>query len=90
MTTVDALLALLAVIETAWFVVYVTGPWRDTSLGWVWLLKGGLLACLWCLMLVNRHLFDVPDRAWIALGGGLVVAHAAWLYATVRARFFTD
>jgi hypothetical protein len=85
---VTVCLVLLVLLETSWFLVYVTGPWRSTRLGWVWLLKGGLLAAMWLLLLVDAS-HNVPEPAWAALGIGMVVAHVAWLWATIRARFGT-
>lgn len=82
---ITVLLGVLAALQTAWFLVYVTGPWRDTRLGWVWLLKGSLLAIMWWLLFVNQH-HDVPDLAWKALAVAMVVATAAWLVATIRVR----
>lgn len=81
-----ALLAALAVLQVAWFVVYVTGPWRDTRLGWAWLLKGGMFALLWVTWFVDVAVVNVPDWLWTALGVGLLAATATWLWATIRVR----
>jgi hypothetical protein len=83
---VTLLLLALAILQTAWCLVYGTGPWRATRLGWVWLLKGSLIALVWWLLWYDRRYHDVPDVVWVALGVGLLVATSAWLVATIRAR----
>ena len=79
-------LGALAVMQTAWFAVYLTGPWRATRLGWVWLLKGGLLAVIWSLLFVDETIVNVPTAVWAGLGVAMLTATAAWLWATVRVR----
>ena len=76
----------LAVVQTLWCVVYGTGAWRTTPLGWVWLLKGGGFALLWVALFVNR-LADLPDWLWVLLSVVLATATTLWLVVTVKARF---
>ena len=76
----------LAVVQTAWCVVYGTGAWRSTPLGWVWLLKGGGFAALWVALFVDR-LVDLPHPLWHLLAALLSVATTWWLVVTIRARF---
>lgn len=82
---ITAALGVLAALQIAWCLIYGTGPWRATRLGWVWLLKGSLLAILWSLLFADRF-HDMPDLVWVALAVGMVVATSAWLWATVRVR----
>jgi hypothetical protein len=85
-TLAVALLACLAVTQTAWFVAYGTGPWRDTRLGWVWLLKGGVIGVVWWTWLADETVHNVPDALWLAEAVAMLAATAVWLVATIRAR----
>lgn len=79
-------LGVLATLQVAWCLVYVTSAWRSTPLGWVWLLKGGALGVVWTLLLVHQ-VRPIPDGVWVALLGLLIVATGIWLWVTIQARF---
>lgn len=79
-------LAVLAALQLAWWVVYASGAWRDTPLGWVWLFKGGCLAVVWAALLVDQ-IIDVPSAAWVVLLLALIAATGTWLWVTIQARF---
>ena len=80
------ILAALALTQTAWFLVYVTGPWRDTRLGWVWLLKGGVLGTIWWTWLIDETTTNVPNTVWLIEAVAMLCATVVWLVATIRAR----
>lgn len=79
-------LGLLAALQITWCLVYASGAWRDTPLGWVWLFKGGALAVVWALLFVNE-LTHLPGVVWAVLACVLVAATATWLWVTILARF---
>ena len=79
-------LGILASLQLAWCLVYASGAWRSTPLGWVWLFKGGTLAVVWLLLFVDR-VVDVPSPVWVVVAGLLIAATATWLWFTVQARF---
>ena len=76
----------LALVQTAWCVVYISGAWRTTPLGWVWLLKGGSFAALWLALFVDQ-IVDMPHWLWLLLAALLAVATTTWLVVTIKARF---
>lgn len=79
-------LAVLSVEQTAWCLVYaLRSPWRETSLGPVWLLKGSALALTWVTFLYDVLVADVPDWVWAWFNGPLLVAGTTWwLVVTLR------
>ena len=80
----NALIALAAILETAWLWRYARySPWRETPVGWVWLLKGVALAFVFWFLLANQF-WHVPIVAWLAIAGLLDVGIGAWLHTTVR------
>lgn len=83
---ITAGLIVLAIEQIAWCIVYVSGAWRDTPLGWVWLFKGGCLAVVWAALLLDQ-VVNVPDVAWVLLLLALIAATGVWLRVTILARF---
>lgn len=79
-------LGLLATLQMAWCLVYASGAWRATPLGWVWLFKGAALAVVWALLFVNE-ITHLPGAVWAVLASILVAATGTWLWVTIQARF---
>lgn len=80
-------LVVLSVLQIAWGVYYgLRYRWRQTPLGPVWLAKGGVLAMLWPLLVVNEFA-RVPTWVWSwVIGPLLILATGRWLWVTVRVR----
>lgn len=83
-TLVLVWLAVLSVAQVSWCLFYASAyDWRSTPLGPVWLAKGSALGVLWPTLLANQFV-EVPDVAWVLIGGALSVGTVAWLVVTVR------
>ncbi|NUR07700.1 MAG: hypothetical protein HOQ45_11915 [Nocardioidaceae bacterium] len=77
-------LLVLAVVQTAWLVVYQRAFGGASPLAPVWISKGFVLVLLWLLLAANE-VTRIPGLVWVlGIGPLLIIVNVAWLVATLR------
>lgn len=83
--TLFVLILLVTFLQGWWCVEYMRSSWRQTPLGWVWLLKGSVLELAF-IMNVLSFFVVLPEFVYVMLGFALVISIGIWTGVTRHAR----